>query len=162
MREALDSTIALNIEPIYIEDLNELIKKKFGNKLKAEKARINYEEYKNENELIDSKIYSFNKANSLYNDLFIYKYNDYIKFLGKQIDKFNKNDYYLLNDLFNLQKEVLKLKNKINKLLEDKKFFNKIIFLQICVQEKKIKLPDYYDYILNHSLEGTNYNHQDI
>jgi len=137
----------------YIEDLNELIKKKFGNKLKAEKARINYEEYKNENELIDSKIYSFNKANSLYNDLFIYKYNDYIKFLGKQIDKFNKNDYYLLNDLFNLQKEVLKLKNKINKLLEDKKFFNKIIFLQICVQEKKIKLPDYYDYILNHSLE---------
>ena len=137
----------------YMEDLNELIKKKYGNKLKAEKAKINYEEFKNENELIDSKIHSFNNANSLYNNLFVYKFNDYIKFLGKQIDKHNKNDYYLLNEIFNLQKEVFKLKNKINKLLDDKKFFNKIIFLQICVHEKKVKLPEYYDYILNHTLE---------
>ena len=49
----------------------------------------------------------------------------------------NKNNYYLLNEVFLLQKETLKLKMRINKLLEDKKFFNKFIFLQIRLQEKK-------------------------
>ena len=137
----------------YMEDLNEYINIKYGNKLKSEKAKINYEEFKNQNELLNHKLDSINKANNLYNDLFIYKFNDYIKFLGKQIDQLNKNNYYLLNEIFNFQKDVLKLKSKINKLLEEKKFFNKIIFLQICVHWKKIKLPEYYDYILNHTLE---------
>ena len=137
----------------YMEDLNEYIKKKYGNVLKAEKAKITYEENKNIHESLDNRIYSLNKANNLYNQVFIYKYNDYIKFLDKQIDKDNKENYYLINEIFKLQKEVLKLKMKINKLLEDKKFFNKFIFLQICVQEKKLKLPEYYDYILNHTLE---------
>ena len=137
----------------YMEELNEYLNKKNHNRLNEEKARINYEEKKNQNELWNNKIYSLNKSNNLYNDLFVFKFNDYIKFLGKQIDKYNKNNYYLLNEIFTLQKEVLKLKNKINKLMEEKKFFNKIIFLQICVQRKKVKLPEYYDFILNHNLE---------
>ena len=142
----------------YMEELNEFINKKYGNRLKAEKAKISFEEYKNQHELIDDKIYSLQRANKLYNDLYVYKFNDYIKFLGKQIDKYNKSNYYLLNEVFILQKETLKLKMRINKLLEDKKFYNKFIFLQICTQEKKVKLPDYYDYILNHTLEeGINY-----
>ena len=137
----------------YLEDLNEYLKKKYDNKLTAEKAKRNFEEYKNENELLNTKINSLRKSNKLYNDLFVYKYNDYIKFLGKQVDINNKNNYYLLNEIFLLQKETFRLKMRINKLLEDKKFFNKFIFLQIRLQEKKIKLPDYYDYILNHTLE---------
>ena len=137
----------------YLEELNEYINKKYGNKLSSEKAKISYEEYKNQSELLNNKIKSLNRSNNLYNDLFVYKFNDYIKFLGKQIDRYNKNNYYLLNEIFNLQKEVIKLKGKINKLLEDKKFFNKIIFLQICVQGKKIQLPEHYDYILNHNIE---------
>ena len=104
----------------YLEELNEYINKKYGNKLKSEKAKINYEEFKNQNELLNHKLDSINKANNLYNDLFIYKFNDYIKFLGKQIDQLNKNNYYLLNEIFNFQKDVLKLKSKINKLLEEK------------------------------------------
>ena len=142
----------------YMEELNEYIKRKYGNQLKAEKAKINYEEYKNQNELANNKMETLKKTNNLYNDLFVSKYNDYIKFLGKQVDKNNKGDYLLLNEIFNLQKEVVKLKNKINKLLEDKKFFNRIIFLQIRVKQKKLKLPEYYDYILNHTLsEGINH-----
>ena len=136
----------------YMESLNEYIKKKYGNKLKAEKAKITFEDYKNQNDYANNNIHSIEKTNSLYNDLFVYKFNDYIKFLGKQVDQKNKNNYYLLNEIFNLQKEVLKLKNKINKLLEDKKFFHRILFLQIRVKEKKLKLPEHYDYILNHSL----------
>ena len=141
-----------------MEELNEYIKRKYGNQLKAEKAKINYEEYKNQNELANNKMETLKKTNNLYNDLFVSKYNDYIKFLGKQVDKNNKGDYLLINEIFNLQKEVVKLKNKINKLLEDKKFFNRIIFLQIRVKQKKLKLPEYYDYILNHTLsQGINH-----
>ena len=137
----------------YMEELNEYMNKKYGNKLSSEKARISFEEYKNQNEFLNDKTDSLNKVNHLYNDLFVYKFSDYIKFLGKQIDNHNKSNYYLLNEIFNLQKEVLKLKAKINKLSEEKKFFNKMIFLQICAQNKKIKIPEYYEYILNHNLE---------
>ena len=146
----------------YLEELNEYLKRKYGNKLAAEKAKRNFEEFKNEHELINTKIKSLQKSNSLYNDLFVYKFNDYIKFLGKQIDMNNKNNYYLLNEVFLLQKETLKLKMRINKLLEDKKFFNKFIFLQIRLQEKKIKLPDYYEYILNHTLEDSISHFKDV
>ena len=137
----------------YMENLDDYIKKKYNNLLKEERAKIIAEEFKNEHEFIDNKINSLNKANNLYNETLVYKYGDYIKFLGKQIDLNNKENYYLLNEVFILQKDVHKLRAKINKLLEQKKYYNKFIFLQICVQEKKIKLPDYYEYIFNHTLE---------
>jgi hypothetical protein len=92
----------------------------------------------------------------------VYKYGDYIKFLGKQIDMKNKENYYLLNEVFILQKDVHKLRVKINKLLEQKKYYNKFIFLQICVQEKKIRLPDYYEYIFNHTLEESINYYKDV
>ena len=51
-----------------------------------------------------------------------------------------------------MQKNVNKLKQRINKLSEEKKIYNKFIILQICLQRKTSKLPDYYEYILNHAL----------
>ena len=74
----------------------------------------------------------------------------------------NKENYYLLNEVFILQKDVHKLRVKINKLLEQKKYYNKFIFLQICVQEKKIRLPDYYEYIFNHTLEESINYYKDV
>ena len=146
----------------YMENLNDFIKKKYNNLLKEERAKIIAEEFKNEHEFIDNKINSLNKANNLYNETLVYKYGDYIKFLGKQIDMNNKENYYLLNEVFILQKDVHKLRVKINKLLEQKKYYNKFIFLQICVQEKKIRLPDYYEYIFNHTLEESINYYKDV
>lgn len=146
----------------YMENLNDFIKKKYNNLLKEERAKIIAEEFKNEHEFIDNKINSLNKANNLYNETLVNKYGDYIKFLGKQIDLNNKENYYLLNEVFILQKDVHKLRVKINKLLEQKKYYNKFIFLQICVQEKKIKLPDYYEYIFNHTVEESINYYKDV
>ena len=146
----------------YMENIDDFIKKKYNNLLKEERAKIIAEEFKNEHEFIDNKINSLNKANNLYNETLVYKYGDYIKFLGKQIDNNNKKNYYLLNEVFILQKDVHKLRVKINKLLEEKKYYNKFIFLQICVQEKKIRLPDYYEYIFNHTVEESINYYKDV
>ena len=137
----------------YMENLNNYIKNQYANKLKAEKIRIGNEELKNENKMANEKIASINHTYDLYNDLFLNKFNDYTKFLFKKVDHYDKDNYLLLNEIFILQKEVNKLKVVINKLSEEKKIYNKFILLQISLKKKTMKLPDHYDYILNHSLE---------
>jgi hypothetical protein len=136
-----------------MENLNNYIKNQYANKLKAEKIRIGNEELKNENKMANDKIASINHTYDLYNDLFLNKFNDYTKFLFKKVDHYDKDNYLLLNEIFILQKEVNKLKVVINKLSEEKKIYNKFILLQISLKKKTMKLPDHYDYILNHSLE---------
>jgi len=137
----------------YMENLDNYIKNKYSNKLKAEKIRISNEEIKNENRYINDKIASLKNSHDLYNDLFLNKFNDYVKFLMKKVDQYDKGNYFLLNEVFILQKQVDKLKTRINKLLEEKKTYNKFILLQINLKQKTLKLPEYYDFILNHTLE---------
>ena len=141
----------------YMIDLNYLIKKRYGNKLRKEKVKISLEENKSQNEYLDNKKDSLNKVNLLY-DNYVVKFKEYISFLRRLFDKNDKQYYYLLNEVYTLHKDTLRIKMRINKLSEDKKIYNKFILLQICLHEKKIKLPEYYDYILSHTLEeGINY-----
>ena len=137
----------------YMENLDNYIKNQYSNKLKAEKVRISNEEIKNENRYINDKITSIKNTHDLYNDLFLNKFNDYVKFLIKKVDQYDKGNYFLINEVFILQKQVDKLKTRINKLLEEKKMYNKFILLQINLKQKTSKLPEYYDFILNHTLE---------
>ena len=137
----------------YVENLNDYIKNQYSNKLKQEKVRINNEEIKNENRYIDDKISSVTSINKVFNDLFLNKFNDYMKFLFKKVDQYDRGNYFLLNEIFLLQKQVSKLKARINKLSEEKKIYNKFILLQISLKQKTMKLPEYYDFILSHSLE---------
>ncbi len=136
-----------------MENLDNYIKNQYSNKLKAEKVRISNEEIKNENRYINDKITSIKNTHDLYNDLFLNKFNDYVKFLIKKVDQYDKGNYFLINEVFILQKQVDKLKTRINKLLEEKKMYNKFILLQINLKQKTSKLPEYYDFILNHTLE---------
>ena len=137
----------------YMENLDNYIKNQYSNKLKAEKVRISNEEIQNENRYINDKITSIKNSHDLYNDLFLNKFNDYVKFLIKKVDQYDKGNYFLINEVFILQKQVDKLKTRINKLLEEKKMYNKFILLQINLKQKTSKLPEYYDFILNHTLE---------
>ena len=137
----------------YMKDLDNYIKNQYSRKLKEEKIRINIEEVKNENHYINEKITSAKDYNELYSDVFLNILNEYVKFLSKKVDQYDKGNYYLINEVFKLQKQVNKLKLRINKLLEEKKIYNKFIMLQISLKQKVMKLPDYYEFILNHSLE---------
>ena len=137
----------------YMVSMDEYIKGTYTNELMAEKEKIISEEINNENLYLNSKISTLKNTKKLYQDLFLNKFNDYVKFLTKTVDKYDKVDYLLVNEILSLQKKIDYLKKKINSLLESKKTYNKFIILQIKLKKKTMKLPDYYEFILNHSLQ---------
>ena len=142
----------------YMEGMEQYIKGSYTNKLTFEKEKIISEEIRNENLYINDKMSMLKKSKKLYQDLFLNKFNDYVKFLSKTVDKYDKFDYLLVNEIIVLQKKIDKLKKRINTLLESKKIYNKFIILQIKLKKKTIKLPEYYEFILNHNLqEGINH-----
>ena len=142
----------------YMESMEQYIKGSYTNKLTFEKEKIISEEIRNENLYINDKMSMLKKSKKLYQDLFLNKFNDYVKFLSKTVDKYDKFDYLLVNEIIVLQKKIDKLKKRINTLLESKKIYNKFIILQIKLKKKTIKLPEYYEFILNHNLqEGINH-----
>ena len=137
----------------YMNNLKEYIKYTYSKKLNEENYKINCEEVKNNKQYINDKLNWLQNSNKLYNDLFLNKFNDYVKFLTKKVDQYDKCNYDLLNEATILQKQVGKLKKRINILLEEKKMYNKFILLQIRLKKKTMKIPDYYEFILNHNLE---------
>ena len=137
----------------YMVSMDKYIKGTYTNELMAEKEKIISEEINNENLYLNSKISTLKNTKKLYQDLFLNKFNDYVKFLTKTVDKYDKVDYLLVNEILSLQKKIDYLKKKINSLLESKKTYNKFIILQIKLKKKTMKLPDYYEFILNHSLQ---------
>ena len=137
----------------YMVSMDEYIKGTYTNELMAEKEKIISEEINNENLYLNSKISTLKNTKKLYQDLFLNKFNEYVKFLTKTVDKYDKVDYLLVNEILSLQKKIDYLKKKINSLLESKKTYNKFIILQIKLKKKTMKLPDYYEFILNHSLQ---------
>ena len=86
-------------------------------------------------------------------NLFLVKFNDYVKFLTKTVDKYEKVDYLLVTEILSLQKRIDHLKKRINTILESKKIYNKFILFQIKFKKKMMKLPDYYEFIINHTLQ---------
>ena len=137
----------------YMSNLDSYIKGSYMNKLMTEKEKIISEEINNENYYYNNKISTLKNSKKLYQDLFLIKFNDYVKFLTKTVDKYEKVDYLLVTEILSLQKKIDYLKKKINVLLESKKIYNKFILLQIKFKQKKMKLPDYYEFILNHTLQ---------
>ena len=137
----------------YMNNLKEYIKYTYSKKLNEENYKINCEEVKNNKQYINDKLNWLQNSNKLYNDLFLNKFNDYVKFLTKKVDQYDKCNYDLLNEATILKKQVGKLKKRINILLEEKKMYNKFILLQIRLKKKTMKIPDYYEFILNHNLE---------
>ena len=137
----------------YMVSMDQYIKGTYTNELMAEKEKILSEEKNNNNLYLNSKISMLKNTKKLYQDLFLNKFNDYVKFLTKTVDKYDKVDYLMVNEILSLQKKIDYLKKKINSLLESKKTYNKFIILQIKLKKKTMKLPDYYEFILNHSLQ---------
>ena len=137
----------------YMVSMDQYIKGTYTNELMAEKEKILSEEKNNDNLYLNNKISMLKNTKKLYQDLFLNKFNDYVKFLTKTVDKYDKVDYLMVNEILSLQKKIDYLKKKINSLLESKKTYNKFIILQIKLKKKTMKLPDYYEFILNHSLQ---------
>jgi hypothetical protein len=66
----------------------------------------------------------------------------------KERDLEKQKDNIFLNKIYILQKNILSIKNKINKRQNEKDNLIRQMLLQICIKEKKINLPEYYYDIL--------------
>ena len=114
---------------------------------KERKIRIK-EKYSNQIENINDIINSLKMSNKLFNEKFLTKFYEYLKYLFyiKKVEK-DKN-IYLLNKINILKKEITNLNSKIKKIENEKNLIYKWIYLLIKVKEKKIVLEDYYKIII--------------
>ena len=132
----------------YIENLRNFCIDKYTLDVKNEKFKVINENNNNKFEIINDKIRDLTANYKLYSEIFLPKYNEYIKRILKERDLERQKDNIFLNKIYILQKNILSIKNKINKRQNEKDNLIRQMLLQICIKEKKINLPEYYYDIL--------------
>lgn len=132
----------------YIENLRNFCIDKYTLDVKNEKFKVINENNNNKFEIINDKVRDLTASYKLYSQNFLPKYNEYIKRILKERDLEKQKDNIFLNKIYILQKNLLSIKNKINKRQNEKDNLIRQMLLQICIKEKKINLPEYYYDIL--------------
>jgi len=142
---------------IYIDKTRELLLIKYTSSTKNER-NIRCEEIRNNKiEIIDDKIKSLKKVKTLYNQHFNDKILEYVRFIFKKKEFEQNVDSDLLKKIFSLKKEISQLTGKIRKVEIEKHNIIHWLFFLIRLKEKKLKLPHYYEKILEANLQR-NYN----
>ena len=142
---------------IYIDKTRELLLIKYTSSTKNER-NIRFEEIRNNKiEIIDDKIKSLKKVKTLYNQHFNDKILEYVRFIFKKKEFEQNVDSDLLKKIFSLKKEISQLTGKIRKVEIEKHNIIHWLFFLIRLKEKKLKLPHYYEKILEANLQR-NYN----
>ena len=132
----------------YVQNMRDYLTDKYTLDIKNEKYKVINENNKNKLEIINDKVRDLTSNFKLYNEIFLPKYNEYIKRVIKQRDLEKKKDNIYLNKIYTLQRSILTIKNKINKCQNEKDNIIREMLLQISIKEKKLHLPEYYYDIL--------------
>ena len=142
---------------LYIDKTRELLLIKYTSSTKNER-NIRCEEIRNNKiEIIDDRIKSLQKVKTLYNQNFNDKILEYVRFIFRKKEFEQNVDSDLLKKIFFLKKEISHLMGKIRKLEIEKYNIIHWLFFLIRLKEKKLKLPNYYEKILEANLKR-NYN----
>ena len=141
---------------VYISDLRYYLSQKMNVKIKTEKSKKLMENDIQKMEYIDYEIETLKQNYSLFNKTFIHKLNKYLRELNI-IKAYEKNkDEILIEKLIDIKKKVTFLQAKVKKIEINKNSLKRWIYLQICLKEKKIKLPESYKIILESKNEEKN------
>jgi hypothetical protein len=132
----------------YINNLKEYLTEKFTLDIKNEKYKIIKETNNTKIGKIKETIQGLKDNYQLFEEDFLPTMNEYIKKFNNQREIERQKDMAYLNQLYLLEKSISSLKNKINKCQNEKEFLIKEIYLQICIKEKRLNLPEYYKDIL--------------
>ena len=132
----------------YINDLKEYLTEKFTLNIKNEKYKIIKETNKTTIGKIKETIRDLKDNYQLFEEDFLPTMNEYIKQFNNQREIERQKDMAYLNKIYLLEKSISSLKNRINKCQNEKELLIKEIYLQICIKEKRLNLPEYYKYIL--------------
>ena len=132
----------------YISKTREIVLMKYTTEIKKERAIRLQETYNNEVEAIKDTIQSMEEAKKLFNDKFLSKFTEYVKYLTLQREEEKTIDSGLVDQIIKLKNEILALENKKKKIDSDKASLGRWMYLQIQIKEKKLSLPFYYKLLL--------------
>ena len=133
---------------VYISELrNYLLEKKEVN-LREENIRMLMDNEQDKLGLLDEKINNLQKYYSHFTNIFHAKFNEYIKFIYCCKDKEIEIDNKYIKQLVKLKKAVEILSSAKRKIELNKNSFNRWTYLQICMKEKIITIPESYKNIL--------------
>jgi hypothetical protein len=133
---------------VYISELrNYLLEKKEVN-LKEENVRTLMDNEQDKLGLLDEKINNLQKYYSHFSNIFHAKFNEYIKFIYCCKEKEIEIDNKYIKQLVKLKKAVEILSSAKRKIELNKNSFNRWTYLQICMKEKIIAIPESYKNIL--------------
>ena len=132
----------------YINTMKEYLIDKYTLDIKNEKYRVINETNKNKIENLNDTIRDLNSNGKLFAEEFYPCFNEYIKKFDKQREIEKQRDFIFINQIYLLSKRISNLRNKINKCQNERDHLMQFVFLQICIKEKKLNLPEYYKDIL--------------
>lgn len=133
---------------VYISELrNYLLEKKEVN-LREENIRMLMDNEQDKLGLLDEKINNLQKYYSHFTNIFHAKFNEYIKFIYCCKEKEIEIDNKYIKQLVKLKKAVEILSSAKRKIELNKNSFNRWTYLQICMKEKIITIPESYKNIL--------------
>ena len=95
-------------------------------------------------------------TNKLFNDIFLQKFNDYVRELEIQRELAKSENTNLMEEILKLKNEISQLESQIRKIEYEKHNIVRWIFFQILVKEKKTHLPFYYKSIIEETEENMN------
>ena len=116
--------------------------------LKKERLKIYTEENKNNIEFMEEKISSLTKAMKLFNDKFMNRLTDYLRYLDSKKNQGKTENILLLKEKMTLKREIIQIKADIEKIEQKKEGILRWIYLQIQVKERRLVLPNYYKKII--------------
>ena len=133
---------------VFFRDLRYYLANKLYLKTREEKAQTMSENFETKSIYLDNKISKIKKDYFLFNNVFYNKFLQYIRYI-QQIKQYEKEqDEINVENIIKLKNEVSTLQAMIAKITLNNNSFNRWIYLQICMKEKKIEFPESYKQIL--------------
>ena len=136
------------VPKIYINNLKDCITNKLHFITREEKLRILNENKQEKLQKINSTIFSLKNDYSHFENTFYHKFCQYIREIHNVKEEEKEKDDICVNILLKLRQTVNNLKSVVKKIETNKNSLNHWMYLQICMKERKLYLPQSYIDIL--------------
>ena len=132
----------------FFRDLRDFLANKLYIKTREEKAKLISEKNEIKSIYLDNKISQLKENYFLFNNVFYNKFFQYLRYI-QQIKQYEKDqDEIYVDNIIKLKMEINALQTTLTKINVNKNFFNRWMYLQIRMKEKKLELPESYKEIL--------------
>ena len=132
----------------YVNNLKDFINNKLHFITREEKLRILNENNQEKLEKINHKIFSLKNDYSHFENKFYHKFCEYIREIHNVKEEEKDRDDKYVDLLLKLKNRVNTLQSMVRKIQTNKNSINHWMYLQICMKEKKLFLPQSYIDIL--------------